>query len=392
MLIKLKKSLTTLRRPSLIRQLAYDYLGKENSNAVDYKLHLRAACEWLFEAQDSNSDNGVSAGFYYFKGGWLSSYPETTGYIIPSIIKSSEVLKNNECLNRAEKMADWEVSIQLDDGAFPGAFSDDRRPRVFDVGQIILGLVAIYESSKKDKYIQSAIRAGDWLINNQDNNGSWVKNTHNHSARAYHSRVAWPLFKLFEILNDQRYKVAAQKNIDWVLSNKKSNFWIDKMGFIDGELPLTHTIIYTFRGLLESSVYLEKEYQIIVYDLINNLIRNIKNSVSKNYTLYGIPLISERFDENWVAANKNSCIPGNAQLCALIYRFEKIFKNNKYRDFSDTILNQIMHRQILNTKDKTYYGAIPTAYPFWRGYGSYCYVNWTNKFFIDAINYKLTSE
>ena len=46
--------------------------------------HLRAAAQWLASAQDSQADGGV-AGRYRLDRGWTSSYPETTGYIVPTL-------------------------------------------------------------------------------------------------------------------------------------------------------------------------------------------------------------------------------------------------------------------------------------------------------------------
>ncbi len=59
---------------------------------------------------------GVSAG-YSLENGWTPPYPETTGYIIPTFIKYSKLVNNKEYLNRAIKMADWEIEIQMKDGA-----------------------------------------------------------------------------------------------------------------------------------------------------------------------------------------------------------------------------------------------------------------------------------
>ena len=42
-------------------------------------------------------------------------------------------------------MIDWELSIQLSDGAFPGHFGEaGSRPVIFNTGQIMHGLIAGY--------------------------------------------------------------------------------------------------------------------------------------------------------------------------------------------------------------------------------------------------------
>jgi hypothetical protein len=50
--------------------------------------HLRAAAQWLAAAKDSQSDGGI-AGRYRLGRGWTSSYPEATGYIVPTFLALS---------------------------------------------------------------------------------------------------------------------------------------------------------------------------------------------------------------------------------------------------------------------------------------------------------------
>src|SRR2546428_1143714 len=54
------------------------------------RLRMRAAVEWLLRAQGATPDDGVAFGYFPCEGGggdsgWLPSYPETTGYLIPSL-------------------------------------------------------------------------------------------------------------------------------------------------------------------------------------------------------------------------------------------------------------------------------------------------------------------
>ena len=44
---------------------------------------LKAAADWLQYAQTVQTDNGF--GTYHLPVGWSSSYPETSGYIIPTL-------------------------------------------------------------------------------------------------------------------------------------------------------------------------------------------------------------------------------------------------------------------------------------------------------------------
>jgi hypothetical protein len=113
-----------------------------------HAVHLAATIDWLCRAQDVRDGQpdagGVSAG-WSFEDGWLPSYPETTGYIIETLLAAARALDRPELVARAQRMIDWELSIQQDDGAFPGHFGEPgSRPVIFNTGQIMHGMVAGY--------------------------------------------------------------------------------------------------------------------------------------------------------------------------------------------------------------------------------------------------------
>ena len=74
------------------------------------------ALNWVFRAQDANSDGGVSK-FYEIGTGWnKESYKEVSGYIIPTLLNYYRKTKDKEILERAKRIADWELSVQESDG------------------------------------------------------------------------------------------------------------------------------------------------------------------------------------------------------------------------------------------------------------------------------------
>src|SRR5215831_21390816 len=76
---------------------------------------------WLGQAQDHSSthDGGV-ARHYSLVTGWGPSYPETTGYIIPTMLAYARLRGDEAAHWRAKRMLDWLVSIQFPDGGFQG--------------------------------------------------------------------------------------------------------------------------------------------------------------------------------------------------------------------------------------------------------------------------------
>ena len=47
---------------------------------------------------------------YCLVTGWGTSYPETTGYIIPTLIREARLSGDHSLLERARRMLDWLVS------------------------------------------------------------------------------------------------------------------------------------------------------------------------------------------------------------------------------------------------------------------------------------------
>src|SRR5262249_37004778 len=86
---------------------------------TDLDRHLRAATDWLVRAQDAGADRGVSYGAD-FGGTWLESYPETTGYIIPTFLRLSDSYADESLARRAVEMGTWESEVQMECGAVMG--------------------------------------------------------------------------------------------------------------------------------------------------------------------------------------------------------------------------------------------------------------------------------
>ena len=79
------------------------------------------ALGWLLRAQDhSRSADGGVARHFSLVDGWSTSYPETTGYTVPTMLMLGKRLQRDDLTARAARMLDWLVSIQLPDGAFQG--------------------------------------------------------------------------------------------------------------------------------------------------------------------------------------------------------------------------------------------------------------------------------
>src|SRR5688572_31712126 len=63
--------------------------------APTHEPHLQSAIDWIVAAQDATPDDGIARGYsvaynpYFGSAGWQASYPETTGYIIPTLLEAA---------------------------------------------------------------------------------------------------------------------------------------------------------------------------------------------------------------------------------------------------------------------------------------------------------------
>lgn len=350
------------------------------------KDHMKSAVEWLCRSQDITGTGGSAASFG-FESGWALPYPETTGYLISTFLRYASWVKDPAYVERAIRMGDWEIEIQLPSGAVRGGSGINDYPIVFNTGMVILGWADLYAATHEVKYLNAAIKASDWLCSIPDEDGKWTKFTYNSMPHAYHSRVAWALFVMFEITSHDLYRRTALKNISWILSLGADNGWIDLMGFSREEIPLTHTIAYTLRGLLECSEFMDGDMKqevrnIVFSDAERLLLRYEKRKKHPNASPEYLP---GRFNDKWQPAARFSCLTGNAQIAIIWLKTYKLTSDARFLNASLKILDQLKEIQDLVSSNPGIRGGIPGSFPIWGEYMPWSYPNWAAKFFADAL-------
>lgn len=338
------------------------------------------AINWMTRAQDmSTSHDGGVARHYSLKSGWSSSYPETTGYIIPTMLKYDS-LKNNENIKlRTKKMLDWLVSIQLPGGGFQGGTIVDHRPVMpvtFNTGQILIGLASGVQEFG-DIYRDAMSKAADWLINTQDSDGCFRKNLTPFAIageKAYETHVAWGLFEAARIEPSRGYEEAAMANIKWALTKQTKNGWFHDCCLTDPLQPLTHTIGYVFRGVLEAYLFSnEPDFLKSCKKLADGLI----TTISPEGFLPG------RINQDWQGTVKWSCLTGAAQNAYCLLTLYLLTQKTEYKEWA-LKLNAYLRKTMKTEGPADMKGGIKGSFPVNGGYGQYEYLNWACKFFIDS--------
>jgi hypothetical protein len=367
----------------------YSYLtGKLFPDHGD-EVHLRETMNWLVRAQEVCAGQGVS-NLFTLKTGWGVAYPETSGYIVATYYAYADFSKDSSYIERAVQIGDWEIAIQADNG---GVLSSTETPqtRVFNTGQVILGWCLLYERTGEEKYLQAAIRAGDFLVRGQEEDGAWRQNTYC-GARTYHARVDWALLRLAQLTRNELYMSTAIRNIKWVLAQQQQNGWFAQCGF-DEAHPVMHVIVYTLRGLLEcSQIDFKSVEELCILSSVIKSANALCEALQANPVDGITGMVPTAFDENWKTEAKDSCLTGNAQLSIFLYRLTQCTGNLKYRKVADTVMNATKRTQLVETSLMPIKGAIAGSFPISRGYIPNAYPNWAAKFHADALMMKMHTD
>jgi hypothetical protein len=341
---------------------------------------VEEAAAWIGRAQDNSAsrDGGVARDCSLISG-WNTSYPETTGYIVPTMLGCAPELGDDSLRERAKRMLDWLVSIQLPDGSFQGGpiGAEPVVPHVFDTGQILMGLAAGVREFGLEEYHAAMCRAADWLVGAQDNDGCWRKHPSPFAMpgeKAYETHVAWGLLEVARLEPDRPYAKAALANVRWALTMQHENGWFDKCCLQDPTRPLTHTIGYALRGVVEAWRFTRDE----------SLLKAGRRTADGLVTaLREDGFLPGRLDADWRGTVSWACLTGSVQIAACWLLLYEDTGDVRYLDAAYAA-NRYVRRTVRVDGPLETRGAVKGSFPVDGGYCKYQYPNWACKFFIDS--------
>jgi hypothetical protein len=342
------------------------------------KQALDNAAGWLITAQKANHDGGM--GSFHLINNWTSSYPETTGYIIPTLIEYGRKSGSQEAIHSAVMAADFLLKIQKPGGGWQGGRMHENRPEiVFNTGQVIRGMIAVYKLTDEKKYLSSAVKAGKWLSEILHPEGFWKTHALMNRERVYDTFVDAPLLELYGITGDEQFKTAAVRNLDWVVNHKMmDNGWFEDCDntIKRNDRPILHTIAYTIDGLVDSGLLLHERKYI---DAASKGALQLRDLFLKQGFLHG------RYDRNWNGSEYMICT-GGAQMAIAWLKLFDISKDEEYLTAAQKMINLLIFIQDRKFTEKAdTLGAIPGSFPVWGRYEPFAFPNWATKFFCDAM-------
>lgn len=366
-----------------IKQLIKDKIGSTVREPRDIETHLQSAADWLLVAQKATPDDGVAHSYDIKTKQWNASYPETTGYVIPTLYDYAQLYGKPEFAAAALRMAHWESDIQLEDGGVrAGTMSAEIvAPTIFNTGQVLFGWARAYVETKEERMRSSLVRASDWLIEAQDDDGAWRRFSSPFTTsklNSYNTRSAFGLVRAYEATGIERFLAAAVKNADWTLSRAHANGWLPDNCLLKmpDESALTHTIAYSIRGLLEIGAASGRQ------DLLEHALTMARHVAKRQREDGALPA---RYLPQWTTVVDWTCVTGNSQMAINWLRLAQLTGENELKQHAVRANRFNMSIQDLETIDPNVRGAIKGSHPVNGEYMTYKYPNWATKFFMDGL-------
>lgn len=380
----LSKSLYRLQLPARAKlEIRMDHRGLQPTDP-GAEAAARACIEWLERAQDcsASADGGVARDFSLING-WATSYPETTGYIVPTMLDYARRTQNDRLRKRGERMLDWLAAIQFPEGGIQGGKIDatPRVPVTFNTGQVLIGFAAGVREFG-EKYRDPMERAAAWLRDTADADGCWRRHATPFAQpgdKAYETHVSWGLFEAARLSPGKGYEIAGMAQVHWAISNQKSNGWFDNCCLDQPQAPLTHTLGYVLRGIIEAANFSRDRACIDSALSLGHALLKVQESDGR---------LAGRYDSQWRPTVSWACLTGICQIAACwldIYRWNG---EEQYRDAAFRA-NSYVRRTIKMTGDIDTRGGVKGSFPVDGAYGNLQYLNWAAKFCADANLFEL---
>lgn len=350
-----------------------------DADDLDLHRHVQEAMEWLKRAQDAGSDAGVSYGVLFGED-FDVSYPETTGYVCRTFLEQEQSTGDATLLERAIAMADWEIDIQLPDGAVMGGKVNSRpSPAVFNTGMVLLGWNALIQRTGEERFRHAAIRAADWLTAVQEVDGRWSHGNSKYAAAQstlYNVKAASALCETGVILSEERYIDAALRNGEYCLSRQKPNGWLPDCCLTDPNWPLLHTLAYSMQGLIGIGTITSRQDLIAGAQLLADALLRIMQPDG---------FIPGRLNQDFSAAVEWCCLTGSAQTSAVWNELYLLTNDEKYRAAALRVNRYLMARHDIRNRDLRLRGGLPGSWPVMGDYAPLRILNWATKFLVDAL-------
>ena len=352
--------------------------GEGLTSAGTYRDHLLAVSQWLLR---SERPGGGSAAFFTPLGGWSRAYPETTGYLIPTLLELRARGGDPELEAYALRCGAWLHSIQNRDGSWNAGLHPPRRwPRssVFNTGQVLKGMMALWRWTGDEEWLGHARRGAAWVRAGLGPGGLWEGRDYRiRGTPSYYTEVVSVLIDVALSAGDGEALGVARGALEQIATRVRGNGAVEGWGFGRGGRAFTHTIAYVINGFQESARLLaDPDLEAVVWPSIQRLLEVTEAEGGR---------LPGAFDLEWKGDRSFVCLTGNAQLALVFLREEERSGNRRFLHGAFRLLEVVRRAQSMDSQRSGIRGGIAGSIPLTGPYMRLRYPNWAGKFAADAF-------
>lgn len=339
---------------------------------------LRGVGEWILR---SERPGGGSSAFYSPLMGWARPYPETTGYLIPTLLALRARGGEAELEALALRCGSWLKSIRNRHGSWNAGLHPPllrRRASVFNTGQVLKGLVALWRWTGEEEWLECARQGAEWTLSGLVSGGLWRgRDYRGRGTPSYYTEVLSTLIDVAQQYGDEAGVGLAREGLDRITSRIRENGAVEGWGFGRREKAFTHTIAYTISGIQESARLLgDPSLQEVVSPTIRRLLHESEVTGGR---------LPGAFDLEWRGDHGFICLTGNAQVALIFLREAARTGDRRLSDAATDLMEVARSTQSLDSLRPGVRGGIPGSLPLTGPYMRFRYPNWAAKFFADAL-------
>ena len=236
---------------------------------------------WLLESgicvSNSSDQNhgGVHSFFDEKKNEFAFLYPEITGYFISTMRFLYEHEKNEKFVKLAKASSNWLIQLYEKHGGIIQGISRQGVPQKlaysFDTGICSKGLLDCFAITKEEKFLESAKKLNQWILNETIENNGFVKPTKNLQTNEFeedtnvwykrsgclHIKLTIPLLQQYMITKNESLLETATKIADSIpaYQNDDGSIFLHT----DSKIINLHTMCYALEGLIHTYMITRNE-------------------------------------------------------------------------------------------------------------------------------------
>ena len=174
---------------------------------------------------------------------------------------------------------------------------------------------------------------------------------------------------------ERGYASAALRNASWALKFQRTNGWLDNCCLSDPKVPLTHTLGFAFRGLVEAFRYSEDDR---FMDACKKLADGLLQALD-----FESGYLPGRLDSSWNSPVRWTCPTATAQISICWLLLYERLGDRRYLE-AGIAANRFLRKAIKVDGDPNLRGGCKGSFPVHGGYSPYNFIS--PRFCIEANN------